>query len=168
MKTLCPLAIIMIALLSSARSVPEYFNPEQMKQIESFPQILVVAKQLPQGYRLKNFSLKNTPQRPEYQVDFRCFCAGQNYSISILGRTQPFDLALATAIEEVQSPLGVLKLGDYPAIPAQGFKAPFNMTHWFGSKTFRYTVVTGLTGKPAPRQDLIFLLKHLEYIHVTA
>lgn len=169
MKHLWPLPLLMAVLLSAASPgslYPTYLDSGQKQEIHAFSHPLVLAKKLPKGYELKKISVKNDAKNPEYQVDYRCFCAGLNYTISILGRTQAFDLALAQTVEEIpHKQLGTLKLGAYPAVPAQGLSKPFHMTHWFGRGKLRHTVITGLGGNPAPRQDLLIFLQDLETIH---
>ena len=167
MKKHIPLTIMLFIILSSARSLPGYFTPNQLKEISQFKQPLPIPTQLPQGYVLKQFSLNHQGTKPAYQIDYRCFCAGQNLSFSIVGSTKPFDLTLASKLEVIETKVGPLKLGIYPAAPHNGLKKPFHMTHWFGQGKLKHTVITGLTDNPAPHQDIVYVLKHLEYVNAT-
>lgn len=162
---------LMGTLLSAAKApalpnTPAYLQAHDRKELAQFHHPVVLAQSLPPAYRLKKLVLRPDPKQPSYQIDYRCFCAGLNYSISILGSTQPFDLTVAQSIQKVSAgALGELTLGHYPALPAKGLKKPFAMTHWFGTGPLRHTVITGLSGNPAPISDVRLFLNSLDYYH---
>jgi len=167
LKKACSLALFLLIILSAAQFSPAYLDQSLRNKITRFNNPVLIANQLPQGYVLKKVQLNKHDTLLNYQIDYHCYCAGQNFSISILGNKKTFDLALADKIEKVPTPLGPLTLGAYPAVPKKGIKKPFQMTHWFGTGQMRHTVITGLTGNPAPDKDMMYLLKHLEYFDAT-
>jgi hypothetical protein len=135
----------------------------QLRSLRQLPARAILPGRLPAGYALKVVQTTAGP-KPTYQIDYRCFCGGMNYTISILGTTQPLLAKTAGKFETLSAKtLGTsLKLGLYPA--GQGFKQPFYMSSWLGKGAFRIGVISALQGHSAPRADLIFFLQNLEYL----
>lgn len=163
------LALICLVLASPVAAAPvrgsnHGMTSAQLRQLRSLPVKPILPSQLPSGYTLKQVQVELKPA-PRYQLEYRCFCGGQNYTIMLLGTTQPVKPNPKGVKFEKISVKGLgtqVQLGLYPA--GQGFRQAYYLSSWLGKPPFQIGVVSALQGTRAPREHLIRFVQGLEYL----
>ncbi|HEY9839533.1 MAG: hypothetical protein ACAI44_28150 [Candidatus Sericytochromatia bacterium] len=149
--------------LAKVRGSAHGLTSAQLRQLRQLPVRAVLPGKLPPGYQFKILQV-TTGKEPGYQLDYRCFCGGMNYTITLLGTTRPLKPGKAGAQQTVSAKgLGThLKLGLYP--PSLGIRQPFYMTSWLSKPPLQIGVISAQQGHSAPQQDLLTFIDGLVYL----
>ncbi len=178
MRRVLPTLLVLFTLLLSVFNIPfsaqaaavrgsvHGLSSSQLRSLRQLPARAILPSQLPAGYVLKQIQVQAGPE-PSYQLDYRCFCSGLNYTITLLGTTQPRQAGKAKGqLETLSAPRlkNKLQLGLYPA--GQGYAQDYYMSSWLSSpkSTFKMGVISALQGHRAPKADLQMFIKGLEYL----
>ncbi len=134
----------------------------ELRKLKQLPTKPLIPGTIPSGYLFKRMDVVLKPQA-SYLLEYRCFCAGQNYMITVIGSTQ-IKPAKASKWESVPvKTLGrQIKIGQFPA--GQGIESPYYLTEWLGKGPFKMAVLSAVQGKRAPYQDFVKFVKNLEYM----
>lgn len=139
-------------------------NSAQLRELRGLPIRAVLPGVLPPGYQLKNFQVETGPH-PSYQIDYRCFCSGVNFTIELIGTAQPLKpKAPGSQRENLQvKGLGThLQLAYYP--PGSGIAQPFYLSSWLSKPPLQIGVLSAFEGHPAPAKDLRIFIQGLTYL----
>jgi hypothetical protein len=153
------------AVAAPVRGAQHGMTSAQLRQLRQMPTKAIVPGKLPKGYTFKQLQVQ-TGSNPRYQIEYRCFCGGQNFTLSLLGTTKPYALpkALSPQLEKIQAKaLGSqLQLGLYPK--DKGFREDYYHSNWLGPASFKMAIFSAMQGTRAPKADLIVLMQGLEYL----
>lgn len=139
-------------------------KPEQLRQLRALPIRAVLPGFMPRGYQLKSFQIE-TGKNPSYQLDYRCFCSGVNYTIELIGTTRPLRPSKPGSQREnlLVKGLGThLQLAYYQ--PEQGISQAFYLSSWLSKPPLQIGVLSAFEGHPAPKADLHSFIQGLIYL----
>lgn len=139
-------------------------TPEQLRQLRQLPMRAILPGAMPKGYQLKEFQV-STGKEAGYQIDYRCFCSGANYTINLIGTTRPLKPAQAGSQRETILAKGLgahLQLAQYPA--GQGIAQAYYLSSWLSRPPLQVGVLSAFEGHSAPKQDLRIFMQGLVYL----
>lgn len=135
-------------------------SSEQLRQLRQLPVKAVLPGALPPGYQLKGFQI-TSGKEAFYQLDYRCFCGGMNFTVNLIGTTRPMKAGKPLKSETVQiKGLGTrLQLNYYPA--GNSIRQPYYLSSWLKRPPLQIGLFSSFEGHSAPRNDLVHILQNL-------
>lgn len=134
----------------------------ELRKLRQLPGKPVIPGMIPAGYAFKRMDVVLKPTA-SYLLEYRCFCSGQNYMISVMGGTI---IKPAKAIKWESVPVKALntqvKIGQFAA--GQGIPSAYYLTEWLGKSPLKIAILSAAQGKRAPYADFVKFVKHLEYM----